>query len=293
MRFSQTSARYFFEYAAFRFAAALFGLLPLDAASALGGSILRVVGGFSHKRNARAKANLAAAYPDWTPEQVGRATADMWENLGRVFAESFHLDRLARGDRFDFADLEAFAALGAHGKGDIVCAAHAGNWEVATIALAAARPDLKIAGIYRHLNNPRVDAYVSNLRKRFYPGGLFVKSASAPRYLLRHLRAGGTLAILADLREFKGPSVPFFGRPAPSSPFPAMAAVSLDAKLYIGFVERVGGARFRVGVREVHAPRTGDRDADVVAATAALQAALEQQIRRRPEQWMWSQRRWG
>lgn len=293
MRFSQTSARYLAEYAAFRLAGAVFGLLPVDAASAFGGSILRLVGRFSRKRNARARANLAAAFPDWSNEQVAAATADMWENLGRVFAESFHLDRLARGDRFTYSHSDTFARLGQSRRGDIVCASHAGNWEAAVIALTTIRPDLNVASIYRHLNNPKVDAYVSNLRKRFYSGGLFVKSASAPRFLMRHAKAGGTLAMLADLREFKGPSVPFFGRAAPSSAFPALAAVTLDAKLYAGHVERIGGARFKIDLVEIPVARSGDREADILTTTAALHAEFERQIRRRPEQWMWSHRRWG
>ena len=293
MRFSRTATRYRAEYAAFRLAGAAFRLLPVDAASALGGAIFRGIGRFSHKRNARAHANLAAAFPDWSPERVDAAAADMWENLGRVFAESFHLDRLAKGDRFTFAAPDVFKRLGADGKGDIVCASHSGNWEVAAIGLGCIRPDLSIASIYRHFNNPYVDAYVVGLRKRFYSGGLFVKSPSAPLYLMRHAKSGGTLAMLAALREFKGPSAPFFGRPAPSTPFPAVAAMSLGAKLYAGHVERIGGARFRIDLVEIPVCDTGDREADVAATTCALHAEFERQIRRRPEQWLWSHRRWG
>lgn len=281
------------EYAAFRLAAALFALLPIEAASSLAGAIFRQIGRFSHKRNARALSNLALAFPQWSSEQVAATAGDMWENLGRVFGESFHLDELARGDRFSFGAPEAFAALGADGKGQIVCAAHFGNWEVGSIGLNVIRPDLRIAGIYRHINNPYVDAYVAGLRKRFYAGGLFVKSPSAPRYLMRHAKAGGALAMLADLREFKGPSVPFFGRLAPSSPFPAMAALTLDARLYVGSVVRLPGVRFRVDLTEIPVSRTGDREADILATTAALQAEIERVIRQNPAHWMWSHRRWG
>lgn len=293
MRLDSKSARYLAEYAAFRLAAAIFGLLPVEAASALGGSIFRVIGRYSHKRNARAHANLAMAFPDWSKEQVEAAAGDMWENLGRVFAESFHLGELARSDRFTCVSPETFASLGSDGKGQIICAAHYGNWEIAALALGVVRPDIKVAGIYRHLNNPRVDAYVTQLRKRFYPGGLFVKSPSAPRYLIRHAKSGGAVAIMADLREFKGPAVPFFGQPAPSSPFPAMAALSLDAKLYAGRVLRLNGVRFRIELVEIPVSRTGDKEADILATTAALHAEFERQIREEPAQWMWSHRRWG
>lgn len=296
MRFSKTSARYALEYAAFRVAAAFFGLLPLDAASAVAGKIFRVIGRFSHKRNARAMANLAAAFPEWPQERVRAAAADMWENLGRVFGESFHLDRLARGDRFSFGTPEIFEVIRneiAAGRGSIICSSHSGNWEVGAMAVGHALPELKIAGIYRHMNNPHVDAYVAAMRKRSYTGGLFVKSPSAPRYLMRHAKTGGALAILADLREFRGPSAMFFGRPAPCSPFPAVAALSLGAKLYYGHVTRRGGARFLIDIVEIPVVKSDDREADVQALTQALQSEIEKRVRENPEQWLWSHRRWG
>lgn len=296
MRFSKTSARYALEYAAFRVAAAFFGLLPLDAASAVAGKIFRVIGRFSHKRNARAMANLAAAFPEWPQERVRATAADMWENLGRVFGESFRLDRLARGDRFTFGTPETLDVIRseiAAGRGSIICSSHSGNWEVGAMAVGHALPKLNVAGIYRHINNPHVDAYVAAMRKRFYPGGLFVKSPSAPRYLMRHAKTGGALAILADLREFRGPSAMFFGRPAPCSPFPAVAALSLGAKLYYGHVTRRGGARFLIDIVEIPVVKSDDRDADVQAVTQALQSEIEKRVRENPEQWLWSHRRWG
>ena len=36
-----------------------------------------------------------------------------------------------------------------------------------------------------------------------------------------------------------------------------------------------------------------DSDADILAATANLQAAFERSIREKPEQWMWAHQRWG
>ena len=56
---------------------------------------------------------------------------------------------------------------------------------------------------------------------------------------------------------------------------------------------REPGVRFTVRLTRVDMPRTEDRDADARAGTAALQAAFEASIRRRPEQWMWNSRRWG
>ena len=50
--------------------------------------------------------------------------------------------------------------------------------------------------------------------------------------------------------------------------------------------------RFSLRVEPVEVPVTADRDADIVAATANLQAQFEAFIREAPEQWMWAHRRW-
>jgi KDO2-lipid IV(A) lauroyltransferase len=58
-------------------------------------------------------------------------------------------------------------------------------------------------------------------------------------------------------------------------------------------VQRTRGARFRV---VVHPPlefaRTGDRQADIAAGVAAVNAFMEARVRERPEEWFWVHKRW-
>jgi KDO2-lipid IV(A) lauroyltransferase len=61
----------------------------------------------------------------------------------------------------------------------------------------------------------------------------------------------------------------------------------------VAHVLREKDANFRIKLEEVPVVRTGDREADVIATTANLQAALERNIRERPGEWMWGHRRWG
>src|SRR5215471_3837036 len=44
------------------------------------------------------RANLTAAFPEKTPDEIERILLGVWDNLGRVVAEFAHLDRLAVGD---------------------------------------------------------------------------------------------------------------------------------------------------------------------------------------------------
>jgi KDO2-lipid IV(A) lauroyltransferase len=107
------------------------------------------------------------------------------------------------------------------------------------------------------------------------------------------VRDGGVLATMADLRDRKGVMVPFFGRMAPTSTFPALVARMTGAPLFAVEIVRRPGVRFVIALRAIEVPRTAERQADIEAATASLHAAFEDFIRRNPEQWMWAHRRWG
>ena len=285
--------RYLAEYGAFRLLAAFVRALPVERASGLSGAVWRAVAP-RLSRHRRALAHLAAAFPDKSDAERDAIARDMWEMLGRTFAEAFHLDRILEDDRIDFAPAETYEAIRARaagGEGAVVASLHSGNWE---LTAAGARPaGLTIAGVYQAIKNPYVDAYVTRLRAPLYPGGLRPKAPDTATALMRFAKRGGGVALLADLRDRNGVAVAYFGRPAPSTIFPALLARSLDLRMYAARVVRLPGVRFRIDVVELPIPRVGERKADVADATQMLQSQFESWVRENPSQWMWAHRRWG
>ncbi len=280
--------KYRLENGVVRAVAWLVARLPLETASDLSGWIWRRVAPFLGRHD-RAIAHLAAAFPDMSETERQRLACDMWECLGRTFAETFYLPEIFASDRIELSGLEILRAH--EGQGMVICAAHQGNWEVATMGLM--RLGKEPAGLYQRVKNPLVDAFVRETRSPYYPAGLFAKDPNTAMKLMRVLKRGGCLAMLADLREHTGVKVPFFGRDAPSTPFPGMMARHLGIPLFAGRIIREPGVRFRLSMEEIEVPVTDDKDADILAATANLQAAFERSIRQRPEQWMWAHQRWG
>ena len=98
MRVGSASWRERIEFAAFRLVAAAMGALPLEAASAFSGWGWRMVAPWL-PRHKRALENLAAAYPEMSLAERQRIAMAMWDNLGRSFAEFFHLAELAKQGR--------------------------------------------------------------------------------------------------------------------------------------------------------------------------------------------------
>jgi KDO2-lipid IV(A) lauroyltransferase len=159
------------------------------------------------------------------------------------------------------------------------------------------------AAVYRSVNNPYVDRYLRGLRRNLYPGGLLGKgriNGSAEegqrtaRLITDFVRRGGRLGLVCDLYDRTGLPVPFFGVPARSVTIPAIIARRVGARIWLSRCLRVDGqSRFTIELKELKVPRTANAGDDVKWITAAMQAQFEAWIRETPEQWMWSNRRWG
>jgi KDO2-lipid IV(A) lauroyltransferase len=266
-------------------------VLPLPAASSLGGALGRLIGprlGISE----RARRNLRAALPELSPPQVDLIVRGMWDNLGRVAAEYPHLSKIMvfdAGGEVEAVGLEHLDAAISARRSAIIFGGHLGNWEIA--ALAAGQYGIDVAQIYRAANNPLVDRMVARLRgsdSEFIP-----KGAVASRRALAALRRGAHLTLLVDQKFNEGIPVPLFDRPAMTAPALALLALHFDCAVLPARVERLDGARFRLTIYPpLPLPRSGDRAADVAALMAAVIRTLEGWIRERPEQWFWVHRRW-
>jgi KDO2-lipid IV(A) lauroyltransferase len=287
MTFSK-NLRYRLEYVGFRLIQAAILAVPLEAASRGSGIAWRLIAPHLYRQK-RVLNNLAHAYPALPLEERKRIAADMWDNLGRTFAESFHRDELLAGGRIRFEPEDRFDEI-ARGGPCVMCALHLGNWEiVAQVGKHVGKP---LTGVYQRLSNPYVEEATFKLRAPLYEGGLLPKTPATARIFLRRAKEGGNPAFLADQRDDRGVAVPFFGRPALSYVFPALLARTTGIPLYAFAAFRLPNVRFSIRAEPVPIPQTNDREADALAATAALQAQFEAFIREAPEQWMWGHRRW-
>ncbi len=269
-----------------------FAVLPVGAASAIGGWLGRTFGPMLpvHRRAAR---NIARAMPELSPSELRRVVKGMWDNIGRVMGEYPHIDRITNDPgqgRVEIAGMEHVAALRDTPGAVILFAGHFANWELYTLSLA--KLGLPYTHIYRIPNNPYVERLMHRLR-RLDPDEIAAKGAGGARKAIEVLRAGRRLGILIDQKMNDGIAVPFFGRPAMTAPALAQLAMRFDCPVVPVQLERLAGCRFRL---TFHAPleitRTGDRQADVLAVMIQVNRALEDWVRARPEQWLWLHRRW-
>lgn len=239
--------------------------------------------------------NLALAYPDMKAPARARLGREISRHLGRLLMDALRIRRWSEADleaAVTWRHRERLEEATAAGRGLFLLTAHLGSWEVAALAIGHAL-ESGIAVVGRPLDNRLLDAELESLRRRF--GNRVLSKRGSARDILREVRGGGAVGILIDqrARDGEGIRVPFFGRPAVTTPVLARMADRTEALVVPVFCPRTGPERYEVelgpplDVRELAPAERGE-----APLTARLTAILEASIRRRPEQWLWYHDRW-
>lgn len=268
----------------------IFRLLPVDAASALGGLLGRTLGPLLISGNHRALHNLALAMPELSDAERRGTVRGMWDNIGRTMGEIPHIQDLREPGRMEIVGLEHVTGADVDSRPLILVGAHTGNWELSGAWTAKHIGGLGI--IYRPPNNRTADRLIHRIR---VAAGLTLirKGNEGTKAAMKILSQGGRLGMLVDQKLNRGIAVPFFGRDAMTTPALAMFALRFDCIVVPARVERLGGAHFRMTFDPaLKIVPTGDRHSDIRAIMAQVNTVIEGWIRKRPEQWIWMHRRW-
>lgn len=272
---------------------ALKALGPVRASN-MGGAILRSVGPLLRVSRI-ADTNLRLAFPDMDQAERRRIARAAWDNLGRTVAELPHVAGFratSSGPGWRITGAETMQALKTQGGAAIFFSGHIGNWEL--LPRASASYGIVLSGLYRAADNPLIDAMILAMRRKAVSAEMkmFPKGAAGARGALAHLRSGGVLAMLMDQKMNDGIEASFFGHPAMTAPAMAALALKFRCPVIPAYTRRIGPARFDlICETPLPLPDSGDRQADILALTQAVNDCLERWIRARPEGWLWMHRR--
>jgi Kdo2-lipid IVA lauroyltransferase/acyltransferase len=264
--------------------------LPLRVLRGFGVALGEVAWLVRGRERGLAMRNLAQAFPEWPKKKRRATTRAMFHHLGRIVFEMLWLPRLDAATRdatTEVVGLEQFRALMARGRGAIAITAHHGNWEWAAHCVASFGVDL--TALQRERNEADINRFITELRAGANIRTIDRGSTAAAREMIQSLRRGGLLAFLIDQNiRAESAKVPFFGRPALTPLGPAKLAIRTETPVICIFTERRGPKY----ILTFHEPIEVTRDDDPIALTARITAAIEEQIRRAPEQWVWLHDRW-
>jgi len=285
--------RHAVEYA---FALPLLGLvdlLPHAAVRRLGSGLGALAGRLVGKRRRLVLDNLRQAFPELPEAERRQIAAACFRHFGAVFLDALSMRGFSPAElcqRVDWQGFDHLLAAESAGRGVLFLSAHFGNWEIAANAVGALHGEVAVVG--RPVDNPHVDRLVQEVRTRF--GNRLLPKRGAVRDMFRVLAGGGRLGLLIDqrVRADEAIDVPFFGRPALTSPIVARLALKTGAPVVPIAGHHLPEGRYRVVFEPPIWPEGRDDPENAVAFTRRCLEAGEAAIRRHPEQWLWMHDRW-
>ncbi len=241
--------------------------------------------------------NLSIAFPERSEAERRRILRGSYINLGKGGAEYVRLagffharlrDRV-RYERFDYWGevLQKYP-----GKGMVVLSAHFGNFEL--MACAHAMHGYQINLVHHTQRFLAGDALMTFARERC--GVEILRKHSAARAVLKALRSGDLVGVPFDQNAKRSEAVwvPFFGEPAATASGLARLVAISGAPVVPAFIVREpDGRHHRIEIQdEVPIQRSGDAEADVLENTRRFVKTIESMVRRHPEQFLWTHRRY-
>lgn len=249
------------------------------------GTIVRL---FPSKLKSIAQTNIRLCFPSLGEREQRRLLRRHFRMLGISilsyglgwWASPARLKRIVRyRDRFHYE-----SALAA-GRSIILFSPHFLTLDICGIALSSERP---MVSMYRAARDPVLDAM---LKKRGRFGAVLFERKSNLRALIRYLREGRPFYYLPDQDPGGADAVfvPFFGLPAATVTAFSRIAQMADASVipcYNRILPWGRGFEVRFG-----APLEGYPSGDQQKDARRMNEEIEAAVRRHPEQYLWSYRR--
>ncbi len=280
---------------AYKLGARLARLVPQPIAARGARGLGRLAGRLAKERRAQVERNLRRVDPSLSGSRLAKLVDETFESYARYYEESFRLPGTSAADLDAGFSAEGYEHLQAGldaGKGAIMALPHLGGWEWSGFWLTQVqrRP---VTAVVEKLDPPELFEWFVELRRSFgfeiVPLGPDAGTAT-----VRALKANHTLALLCD-RDLAGtgPEVEFFGERTTLPGGPATLALRTGAPI-VPTAVYFDGPRSRKAILlpALDTTRQGKLRDDVQRVTQDLAHALEDLIRRAPEQWHLLQPNW-
>jgi Kdo2-lipid IVA lauroyltransferase/acyltransferase len=241
--------------------------------------------------------NLAIAFPQHDEARRRSILRASYMNLGRSAAEYIRLGgffhrRLKRRVTYQgIENLIAAKRLNQEG-GIVILSAHFGNFEL--LPAAHAMHGYQITLVHHTQRFLAGDALMTFVRER--AGVEIMRKHSAARSVLRALRRGDLVGIPFDQNAKRSEAifVPFFNEiAATASGLARLVAISGASVVPVFIIRQPDGVSHKIeAMEEIPVQRGGEPEADVIENTRRFVRAIEDIVRRYPEQFLWTHRRY-
>lgn len=247
------------------------------------------------KHRQRTLDHLAFAFPEKTEQQRRDLAIRVFEHFVMLATEVCYTPKLLHPGNWTqhmrLGEVRDAVRNLCKGEPSIVLTGHCGNWEVLGTMMSLL--GFPMHAIARPIDNPLVNDWLIGIREK--RGMEIITKWNATDRMTKVLEAGEVLGFIADQNAGdRGMFVPFFGRLASTYKSIGLLAVSTETPVVCGVAHRLGNHyQYEVHVHDVIEPaHWADHPDPVYYVTARYMHAIENMVRRHPEQYLWMHRRW-
>lgn len=274
-------------------------LLPLGVLYVFSDCIAALIYHVVRYRRRIVRDNLTACFPNMSPKDLRRTMHGVYRNFGDYIVETIKLMHISDREmerRMTFGGVDIIDRQLDEGRTVICYFSHTGNWEWApSVTLHFSHrddPNDLFGQIYRPLRNARMDALMLKLRSRF--GTTSIPKKTALRFFIEARREGkaAVVGFMSDQKPSHGDPVrivSLFGRPTAVITGTETLARRLDTAVVYWDMSKPSRGHYHIDIVPMADIAEQTRPGELTGRYFEL---LEQTIRRQPDIWLWTHKRW-
>lgn len=236
--------------------------------------------------------NLGRSFPNLPQQEIDRIAWATYRNLSDIFMESIKSFGMSRSDflaRYKLLNPAVADEYAERGQSIIIAAPHYGNWEwgVTCLPIQIKHP---LVGIHRPLANKYINDFQAKTRTNF---GLTLAPASQTTLTFDSRREQtAAFFMMPDGSPSKAAHVhwvQFLGQKTACIYGVAKHSQRLQYPVLYAHISRIGRGYYEVSLSVlIEDPNKYTPE----AITEAFMQQLEQHLRQKPDDWLWTHKRW-
>tara|TARA_B100000242_G_scaffold293956_1_gene273883 strand:+ start:370 stop:1215 length:846 start_codon:yes stop_codon:yes gene_type:complete len=213
--------------------------------------------------------------------------SNVWKNYGKTFIEYIFLDIFRKeSSHIKIYGKENLERIKRIKKPVIFISGHFSNFELMSMEIT--KNEIKLATIYRPLNNYFLNPFMEYLRKKYICKHQIKKGIKGVREAIEFIKKNYSIALMIDQRVSEGERIDFFNQPALTTTLPAQLAIKFNLSIIPVFIERDKN-NFIIKFHDEIRPSDFK---DKIDLTKKLNNEIEKMILKNPNEWIWSHNRW-
>lgn len=236
--------------------------------------------------------NLRNSFPEKSEKEIKVIAKKFYHHFGDLFVETLkllHIPSKESQKRMKLKNPEILDKLYPDNKMIFVAMGHYNNWEWMSLL---SRPEFQVISLYKTLHNPSFDRFIKNIRTK--KGTILVPTTQTLRFLntWNDPEKRAFFCFIADQSPQKKDIhywTQFLNQSTPIFIGIEKIAVKLGVAVCYFRIQKVKRGYYELEVVPITQNASETKPYEITEAHVRL---LEEDIKKRPEFWLWSHRRW-